>query len=228
MRYAFCKFALATALLALVPAAAQAVPLNNPGFETGTTAGWNASGDVTVAICAAQVVGCAPGGGTYFAGLNNSIGNGNASLTQTVTGVAPGTYNFGAWVSFGTNNPAGNFDQGQISLTLQISGSPGQTVGFDPNTLNGQFTIPASAGFSFTDWFLLQGVLTFAGSPTDLLLNINVQDFSSSGGLVLLVDNAFITDAGPVPLPGAVPLFASGLGVLGLFGWRRKKKARTA
>jgi hypothetical protein len=26
------------------------------------------------------------------------------------------------------------------------------------------------------------------------------------------------------PLPAALPLFASGAGVIGLFGWRRKKK----
>jgi hypothetical protein len=29
----------------------------------------------------------------------------------------------------------------------------------------------------------------------------------------------------PVPLPTALPLFATGLGALGLLGWRRKKKA---
>ena len=30
------------------------------------------------------------------------------------------------------------------------------------------------------------------------------------------------------PLPAALPLFATGLGALGLLGWRRKKKAATA
>ena len=29
----------------------------------------------------------------------------------------------------------------------------------------------------------------------------------------------------PAPLPAALPLFATGLGVLGLLGWRRKRKA---
>jgi hypothetical protein len=29
----------------------------------------------------------------------------------------------------------------------------------------------------------------------------------------------------PVPLPAALPLFAAGLGVMGLLGWRRKRKA---
>ena len=31
-----------------------------------------------------------------------------------------------------------------------------------------------------------------------------------------------------VPLPGALPLFATGLGALGLLGWRRKRKATLA
>jgi hypothetical protein len=29
----------------------------------------------------------------------------------------------------------------------------------------------------------------------------------------------------PVPLPAALPLFATGLGALGLLGWHRKRKA---
>ena len=32
----------------------------------------------------------------------------------------------------------------------------------------------------------------------------------------------------PVPLPSALPLFATGLGALGLLGWRRKRKALVA
>jgi len=30
------------------------------------------------------------------------------------------------------------------------------------------------------------------------------------------------------PLPAALPLFATGLGALGLLGWRRKRKAQAA
>ena len=30
------------------------------------------------------------------------------------------------------------------------------------------------------------------------------------------------------PLPAALPLFAAGLGALGLLGWRRKRKAQAA
>ena len=39
--------------------------------------------------------------------------------------------------------------------------------------------------------------------------------------------HAFET-AAATPLPAALPLFATGLGAIGLFGWRRKRKARAA
>jgi hypothetical protein len=47
-------------------------------------------------------------------------------------------------------------------------------------------------------------------------------------GTVFLVDDILVTtsaNGNVVPLPGALPLFATGLSALGLLGWRRKKKA---
>ncbi len=46
-------------------------------------------------------------------------------------------------------------------------------------------------------------------------------------GLVEGTDLTF-TPITSTPLPAALPLFATGLGALGLLGWRRKKKAATA
>jgi hypothetical protein len=37
--------------------------------------------------------------------------------------------------------------------------------------------------------------------------------------------NFLVLDVGTTPLPATLPLFASGLGVLGALGWRRKRKA---
>jgi hypothetical protein len=45
-------------------------------------------------------------------------------------------------------------------------------------------------------------------------------------------DQSFTLEIGPTPLqtplPAALPLFASGLGALGLLGWRRKRKMQAA
>ena len=40
--------------------------------------------------------------------------------------------------------------------------------------------------------------------------------------------NIEFAEASAVPLPAALPLFATGLGALGLYGWRRKRKANAA
>ena len=47
----------------------------------------------------------------------------------------------------------------------------------------------------------------------------------ASGSLVDVVNEG---TAGATPLPAAFPLFASGLGALGLLGWRRKRKFNLA
>jgi hypothetical protein len=68
-------------------------------------------------------------------------------------------------------------------------------------------------------------VLNFklGSGPTDIQL---VFDTTMSGGEGFSFDFS-IHGIDPVatPLPGALPLFASGLVGLGLLGWRRKKKA---
>ena len=71
---------------------------------------------------------------------------------------------------------------------------------------------------------------TFTGSnncETDTTFTIGSNIFkyygvTSTGGDVLLAK--FDAAVNPVPLPGALPLFASGLAGLGLLRWRRKRK----
>jgi hypothetical protein len=43
---------------------------------------------------------------------------------------------------------------------------------------------------------------------------------------ILVWLSKFILNLSAVPLPATFPLFASGLGALGLVGWRRKRKAQ--
>jgi len=60
----------------------------------------------------------------------------------------------------------------------------------------------------------------FAGMEADqTYLNIHTT-LHPSGEI-----RAFLAET---PLPAALPLFASGIGALGLLGWRRKRKAQAA
>ena len=52
------------------------------------------------------------------------------------------------------------------------------------------------------------------------------EHLSAAGQLILANYEIALIDSHVTPLPAALPLFATGLGALGLLGWRRKKKAR--
>jgi hypothetical protein len=39
-------------------------------------------------------------------------------------------------------------------------------------------------------------------------------------------DDSFVVNIGTTPLPAALPLFAGGLGALGVFGWRSRRRVR--
>jgi hypothetical protein len=67
-------------------------------------------------------------------------------------------------------------------------------------------------------------VLEDAGQGGGPLLQFNDGVDSQSSSSVS--GNIQIGTASVTPLPTALPLFASGLGAIGLFGWRRKRKAQ--
>jgi hypothetical protein len=77
-----------------------------------------------------------------------------------------------------------------------------------------------------------EGTVTLGSSLAHAFVQVLWQD-GSSGQTSLLqqawtIDQSLIIGESAVaatPLPGALPLFAAGLGTLGLLGWRRKKKA---
>ena len=71
--------------------------------------------------------------------------------------------------------------------------------------------------------------LVFLG--LELLSNNEIQ-VDVTGDLPLLNDKLILdlsftntTPPSPTPLPAALPLFATGLGAMGLLGWRRKRKS---
>jgi hypothetical protein len=69
---------------------------------------------------------------------------------------------------------------------------------------------------------------TFTASSALTTLAFLNGDPGSNHDQLNALDNITVTDlgaVGAVPLPSALPLFATGLVALGLLGWRRKKKA---
>jgi hypothetical protein len=126
------------------------------------------------------------------------------------------------------------------TFTLAGSGSGTFTVGLDvfdnPSALSG------TAGFqratqssdlldtvnaAFVSYGLTTSIGPITGSP---LFNPGLSFSTTAGPLILDSASAaaFTANAGTVsavPLPAALPLFATGLGALGLLGWRRKRKA---
>jgi hypothetical protein len=78
--------------------------------------------------------------------------------------------------------------------------------------------------------FYLQ-ILNFTSAPAFNQLGYSIaadgdyfySTIGASGGSVSVTPEVSTT-----PLPAALPLFAAGLGAMGLFGWRRKRKASDA
>ena len=108
-----------------------------------------------------------------------------------------------------------------------------QGAGFDINGLN-TFTVNAAGlltGVHFAISITTSQVSFFNLSlyidtaiPADSVFSL-YNDGTDTG---ISTDLATFTPASTTPLPAALPLFATGLGGLGLLGWRRKRKAQAA
>ena len=88
-----------------------------------------------------------------------------------------------------------------------------------------------AAGCGYTDWVKSEFTIGADGDYQLLLGVTNVGDLAFDSGLaftglaVCTDENCNpIEEPSATPLPAALPLFATGLGALGLLGWRRKRK----
>jgi hypothetical protein len=86
--------------------------------------------------------------------------------------------------------------------------------------------------FSNADFTALSSTNSFSGTPTGFDVT-NFFDVPTSGGLLTFtnfsnLNLSAVSTGSQTPLPATLPLFASGLGALGLLGWRRKRKAQAA
>jgi hypothetical protein len=111
-----------------------------------------------------------------------------------------------------TGDIGGPFNTQMLSLTLQSAS--GILLQENPTqSSTGQTTITdlGSGKFRIDSFFDVFTELSLDGGKTFI---------PSVGSTRVNLTNT--------PLPGALPLFATGLGALGLLGWRRKRKAQAA
>jgi hypothetical protein len=171
----------------------------------------------------------ATGSGTYTGNKPGLTDDLPGTFSQAVTGTTVTTNFFTAAPTGscgGTWNICGgtNIDTGPITVTLTNLSDGSGTA---PNvTVSGTYEANYNNTTDYIDWTgAVSGVLTVPvdfsnGAVVDLLFyNQSDWDITPKIGFDL-VDGPTAT-----PLPPALSLFGGGLGMIGLLGWRRKRKA---
>ena len=149
------------------------------------------------------------GGGSYTA----VSGSGTSTEAGALTLLAPGTYinTLSPSVNLGPSDnllfPSSNPLLTGNGLVFQGTAPP-----LDPNSVYLSIWANGPGNYSYFN--------NYDSFP-------NSNDYYNTGSNTFELSFAS-TSLAATPLPAALPLFASGLGALGLLGWRRKRKAQAA
>ena len=156
---------------------------------------------------------------TYDLTLTQSFGT--QGLFGTGQFVVTGATNSGLFTAPGDLNSLEFNIDGHVFALGQATGGSGQVV---LDGIGHLTSIDYSAPAPISLWVVLQAASGIV---------YNYKDDATghfSRGLITAVLHPGSADEGLIstPLPAALPLFATGLGALGLLGWRRKRKTAAA
>ena len=223
------------------PSKAVTELITNGDFESGSFSGWTKTDQIGsdgtffivpnsggIAPSSGLPYQLNPTGGNWFS-MTDSQGPGSHSLTQAFT-ITTGTIVNYSFQMFANNWGEADFNNGRdfATPTLVQNAVVDIITGSDPLTTTDIVAVlfgpgsdlpgaPPNPWTTYTGTrFLLPGTYQIRFAETD-----NVFFFNQG------VDNVSISIGAETPLPGALTLFVTGLGALGLLGCRRKKKAAT-
>jgi hypothetical protein len=231
---------IAIAVGALEPARADTFTVGN--FTTYGPAEWQSNSTATNLLLSdfSNVYNAGGGDGSLGVGIGNSI---SFTASDGLSNYLPGVGTAGALIQNyedPTATSSGAYGGEVVALRLNVDFS---AAGFLPGTSGLPFgnlyltgfdtTLPNLNGMTVSQFLTLNETLLGGGSGIYGILDIDLLDdqlntaFDPSSDLSFA--DAHLTVTNPnlsaTPLPAALPLFATGLGALGLLGWRRKKKA---
>jgi hypothetical protein len=137
-------------------------------------------------------------------------------ISQSFATVAGQTYA----LTFDYSHNNGTFSSTYAALVTVADGNPPGNSLLSTTVSQAFLT---GVGFPSGDWQTFSQDFT-AISDLTVLSFIDTQGSSNAG--IYLDDVSVDVVNATTPIPGALPLFAGGAGVLGFFGWRRKRNAK--
>jgi hypothetical protein len=211
---------------------------------------------LTAAVTVVPILGATPARAStidWTIWSSNTTGTTTGGLGVTYAGELSGFNNIPSWMpvsTFSGGNVGNPPPQSGGIIQLVGGGSTVDTITFDNAVTNPVMAIWSlgqsgnTATFNFGQPFAIQ-----SGGPS---AEYNGQAITSSGDIVSGTEGngtiqflgtftsiswtnptsenwyGFTVGAVHTPLPAALPLFATGLGAMGLLGWRRKRKKNAA
>ena len=165
-----------------------------------------------------------PSGQSFTVGIDGELTSVESLMSREDTLFSPAASNFPSTPGQISQSPA--LISTSFSDALIPIGSGGTGSAYVPIDLS-SFDLNVSIGELLTIW-LGRSLLTPAtwwGASGDGYSQGTALRASRAGSVALDADLGFKTFVEPVPLPAALPLYGTGLGLMGLFGWWQKRKA---